>query len=500
MKSLFGLTGLNRWWAARTPHRRPRTRLSLECLEGRSLLSAGYVQANLVSDIPGAAQNTDPNLVNPWGIALQPGQPFWIANNGSGTSTLYDGNGVNQGLVVTVPAPAAGATSAPTGTVFNPGNSFNVSAGGQTGASAFIFATEDGTIAGWSPTVNETKAVIAVNDAAAGAVFKGLALGTNASGTFLYAADFHNGTIDVFNSNFAKVSLAGNFSDSSIPAGFAPFNVQNIGGNLFVTYAKQNAAKHDDVAGAGNGFVDVFDTNGNLIQRFASQGTLDSPWGVTQAPASFGAFGGDILVGNFGDGTINAFDPKSGAFLGQLQGTGGQTISIQGLWGLQFGTGGSGGTPGALYFTAGAGQEQHGLFGTLAPAATSTPTSTPDPTPMPTPAPTPSPATAPALASEQRLFTGNGRKHKLVGFQLNFNGPLDGISAQSAGNYQVVQPGRGKKAHSKAVTVLAASYNAGNNSVTLTLGKFNAALPLALTATGLRGASGTPAGPISSKL
>jgi uncharacterized protein (TIGR03118 family) len=481
-------------------------RLGLECLEGRSLMSAGYVQTNLVSDIPGAAQNTDPNLVNPWGIALQPGQPFWVSNNGSGNSTLYDGNGVSQALVVTVPGPTAGSASAPTGVVFNPGNSFDIHAGGQTGPSAFLFATEDGTIAGWSPQVSDTQAVIAVNASAAGAVFKGLALGTNSSGTFLYAADFHNGTIDVFNTSFAKVSLAGNFSDPSIPAGFAPFDVQNIGGSLFVTYAKQNAEKHDDVAGAGNGFVDVFDTNGNLMERFASQGTLDSPWGVTQAPASFGAFGGDILVGNFGDGTINVFDPTSHAFLGQLQGTSGQTITINGLWGLTFGTGGSGGTPGTLYFTAGPDQEQHGLFGSLAPAATSTPTSTPTPTPAPTSTPsstptaTPTPADPPTLASTQRLFTGKGRKHKFVGVQLNFSAPLDAGAAQSAGNYQVVQPGRGKQAHSKAVAILAASYNAGSNSVTLTLAKFNTALPLELTATGLSGAAGTPAGPITTRL
>jgi hypothetical protein len=258
------------------------------------------------------------------------------------------------------------------------------------------------------------------------------------------------------------------------------------------------------VAGAGNGFVDVFDTNGNLLERFASQGTLNSPWGLTQAPASFGDVGGDILVGNFGDGTINVFDPKSGVFLGQLEGTNGQPIAIQGLWGLTFGTGGSGGTVGTLYFTAGTNHEQDGLFGSLTPTPTPTPTPTttptPTPTPTPSPTPTPTPAPAPTLVSEQRLFTGKGRKHKLVGFQLNFSTPLDAGTAQATGNYQVVQPGKGKRSHPKAVRVVGATYNAGNDSVTLKLGKFNSALGLNLTATGLKGAKGTPAQTITSKL
>jgi uncharacterized protein (TIGR03118 family) len=479
--------------ASLQPHpRRPRARLVVERLEGRSLLSAGYVQTNLVSDIPGAAQATDANLVNPWGIALAPGEPFWVSDNGTGKSTLYDGAGAVQPLVVTIPAPTAGATAAPTGVVFNPSNTFSVSAGGKSGASAFIFATEDGTIAGWSPAVNSTQAVIAVDRSAAGAVYKGLAIGSSAAGTFLYATDFHNGTVDVFNTSFAKVSLAGSFSDPSIPAGFAPFGVQNIGGSLFVTYAKQNDEKHDDVAGAGNGYVDVFDTSGNLVKRFASQGALDSPWGLAQAPASFGALGGDILVGNFGDGTINAFDPNSGAPLGPLQGASGQTLAIPGLWGLTFGTGGSGGSTGTLYFTAGTDHEQHGLFGSLAPATTPTPT--PSPTPSPTPAP------APTLLNAMRVFTGKGRKQKLVAFELNFNTALGTSAAQSTGNYHVAQPGRGRRGHATAVVVKTATYNPGNNSVTLALGKFNAALPLQLTATGLVSAAGTQAGTITSKL
>jgi uncharacterized protein (TIGR03118 family) len=498
MTDQFRWLGLKRVTGVPARRLRPRARFGLESLEERSLLSGGYVQTNLVSDLPGAAQNTDANLVNPWGIAMSPGNPFWVSDNGTGKSTLYDGNGVPQSLVVSIPSPTAGAAGAPTGIAFNSGTSFAISAGGKTGASVFLYATEDGTILGWSPAVNQNQAVIAVDRSAQNAVYKGIALGTNATGTFLYATDFHNGAVDVFDTNFHKVSLAGSFSDPSIPAGFAPFDVQNIGGNLFVTYAMQNAAKHDDVAGAGNGFVDVFDTNGNLLQRFASQGTLNSPWAVTQAPASFGDFGGDILVGNFGDGTINAFDPKSGAFLGQLQGTNGQTISIQGLWGLAFGTGGTGGTAGTLYFTAGTNHEQDGLFGSLAP--TTTPTPAPTPTPSPTPSPTPTPSPPPTLVSEQRLVTGKGRKHKLVGFQLNFSTALDAESASTSANYQVVQPGKGKRSHAKPVHVQAAAYNAANNSVTLTLGKFNMALGLNLTATGLKGATSTAAGTITSKL
>jgi uncharacterized protein (TIGR03118 family) len=380
---------LHHFFSIGTGRRRPILRLSLESLEGRSLLSASYAQTNLVSDMPGVAAHTDPNLVNAWGISMEPGQPFWIANNGTGTSTLYDGTGAPSPLVVTIPAPTAGATAAPTGTVFNPSNDFNVTSGGLTGASTFIFATEDGTISGWSPGVNATQAILAVNNSNSGAVYKGLALGTNSAGTFLYATNFRNGTIDVFDNSFHQVHLAGSFSDPSIPAGFAPFNVQNISGDLFVTYAMQDAAKHDDVAGPGNGYVDVFDTSGNLLRRFASQGTLDSPWGVTLAPSTFGAFAGDLLVGNFGDGTINAFDPTSGNFLGQLQNQNGQTLAIPGLWGLTFGSGGSGGSADTVYFTAGPNEEQHGLFGSLSPAATSTPTPTPAPSSTPTSTPTP---------------------------------------------------------------------------------------------------------------
>ncbi len=477
----------------------------MESLEERSLLSASYVQTNLVSDVPGVAAHTDPNLVDAWGISMAPGQEFWIANNGTGTSTLYDGTGAPASLVVTIPAPTAGAKSTPTGTVFNPSNAFDVTSGGVTGPSSFIFDTEDGTIAGWSPGVNATQAIIAVNNSASGAVYKGLAMGANASGTFLYSANFHNDSIDVFNTSFQQVTLTGTFSDPSIPAGFAPFNVQNNGGDLYATYARQNGLKNHDIPGAGNGYVDVFDTNGDLLRRFASQGTLSSPWGVALAPSTFGTFAGDLLVGNFGDDTINAFDPTTGQFLGQVQNQNGQTLSIDGLWALTFGSGGSGGSTSTLYFTAGPDGEQQGLFGSLTPATTTTPSPTQSPspvtpTPTQTPSPTPAPAPAPTLTTEQRLFAGKGKHKKVVDFELKFSSPLNAGTAQNTGNYHVVQPGRTKHAKPKAVVVRAATYKPVNHSLTLTPGKYNTALALNLTATGLTGAMGTSAATITTRL
>jgi uncharacterized protein (TIGR03118 family) len=351
----------------------------LESLEDRRLLANGFLRTNLVSDIAGVARFTDSNLVNPWGIAFAPTGPFWISDNGAGVSTLYDRAGQaqpapNMPLVVTIPLPPVSTASAaaPTGIVFNATSDFSVSVNGKSGASVFIFATEDGTISAWSPTVDSTHAVLEVDNSttptpADGAVYKGLAMGSNASGNFLFATNFRAGTIDVFDKNFAKATLPGSFFDPNIPAGFAPFGIRNINGSLYVTYALQNAEKHDDVAGAGNGFVDVFDTNGNLIKRFASQGTLNSPWGLALAPAAFGPFSGDLLVGDFGDGHINAFDSNSGTFLGQLQDDQGNSLAINGLWGLIVGNGATGGDPNTLYFTAGIGDEQHGLFGSLRP-------------------------------------------------------------------------------------------------------------------------------------
>ena len=327
-----------------------------------SVCAGPFLQSNLVSDIPGLAANTDPNIQNPWGISSSPTSPFWISDNKTGVSSLYNGSGQPLPLVVTIAPPAGGTPpAAPTGQVFNGVTaSFN--------RDRFIFATEDGTISGWS---GGTSSVLKVDNSAAGAVYKGLAIGNNGSGDFLYATNFNSGTIDVFNGAFGSATLAGSFTDPSIPSGFAPFNIQNLGGNLFVTYALQDGTKHDDVAGAGNGFVDLFDLNGNFQKRLISNGVLNSPWGLAMAPGDFGDFSNDLLVGNFGDGKINAFDPTSGTFLGTMVDKNGIAIVNEGLWGLKFGNGGNGGTTDTLYFTAGipgdGNVEDHGLFGSLKP-------------------------------------------------------------------------------------------------------------------------------------
>jgi uncharacterized protein (TIGR03118 family) len=338
-----------------------------------------YQQTNLVSDIAGMAKFTDPNLKNPWGISHSAGSPWWVSDNNAGVATLYNGDGTAVPLVVTIPLPGNVPGGAPTGNVFNPFNGTNptefvVSSGGKSGPSVFIFATEDGTISGWNPGVNFTNAIVAVdNSGLRGAVYKGLAIGSNASGHFLYATNFRDGVVEMYDSTFTKVK---SFTDKNLSNNcplpgqcFAPFGIQNIGGNLYVTYALQQPGGHDDQAGNGNGFVDVFDTNGIFIRRLASSGTLNSPWGLTLAPASFGGFGNDLLVGNFGDGRINAFDPTTGDFLGQLKSQTGKRITIDGLWGLGFGNGVNAGPSGTLFFTAGINGEADGLFGSITPIA-----------------------------------------------------------------------------------------------------------------------------------
>jgi len=320
-----------------------------------------YIQHNLVSDLPGVADHTDTNLLNPWGISFSPTSPFWISDNHSGLSTLYNGSGTPQALVVTIPPPAGGTPPAsPTGTVWN--NTTGFIATGTT-PSRFLFSTEDGTISAWA---SGASAVLKVDNSTNGAVYKGLALGSNSVASFIYATDFHNGRVDAFDSNYSP-ALIGTFVDPTIPAGFAPFNVQNINGQLYVAYAKQDADQHDDVAGPGNGYVSVFDTSGNWLKRFASQGVLNSPWGLAQAPAGFGPFGGALLIGNFGDGRINAFNPTTGVWLGTVNDTNGNPFAVQGLWAIAFGNGGSGGDAHTLYFTAGLNGEADGLFGSLAP-------------------------------------------------------------------------------------------------------------------------------------
>ena len=354
---------------------RPARRL---ILAGALVFAAGsasaqrYIQHNLVSDVPSLAPRTDPNLVNAWGIAHSPSGPIWIANNHTGTSTVYHSNGLpvpgpQTPLVVTIPA-APGNTEGgvPTGTVFNGTGQFIVSQGGKSGPSIFLFAGEDGTVSGWSPGVNFTQAILAVDNSATGAVYKGIALGSTGAGNFIYVTDFHNAKVDVYDSSFAPAG-GFSFSDPSLPAGYAPFGIANIGGNLFVSYALQLGPENeDDDAGPGHGFVDEYDTTGILIRRFASDGTLNSPWGIALAPANFGVFSGALLVGNFGDGRINAFVLSDGTFLGQMANPNGSPLEIEGLWGLAFGNGTqAGGAANQLFFTAGPEDESHGLFGRI---------------------------------------------------------------------------------------------------------------------------------------
>lgn len=350
------------WFRKKCPRsNRPRGyRPMLECLEDRCLLSGGFTQVNLAADVPGLARVLDPNLVNPWGISFSPTGPFWFSENGSGVSDLLDGHGQPLPLVVGVPS------GTPTGTVFNGTPGFTISENGTTAPSRFLFATLDGTIAGWTTLVDPTHAVVAVDNSSSGAVYTGLALATELSGqSYLYAADFSHGTIDVFDQEFRPVARPGAFQDPNLPAGFAPFNIQNINNLLFVTYAQQNKDKQGDVPGPGNGFIDVYDVNGRLVERFASQGALDSPWGLALAPASFGPFGGALLVGNNGDGHINAYNARSGAFLGELTNDRGTPLTIGDLWGLTFGNGHVGGDSQTLFFTAGVAHETHGLFGAI---------------------------------------------------------------------------------------------------------------------------------------
>jgi uncharacterized protein (TIGR03118 family) len=347
------------------PSRQRYCRPVLECLEDRCLLSAGFTQVNLASDVPGLARVTDPNLANPWGIALSPTGPFWFADNSSGVADLLDGRGQIVPLVVALPSPGDPPhLGAPTGTVFNGGAGFVIAANGLAAPSRFLLASADGTISGWSSIVDPAHAHLAVDNSSSGAVYTGLALGSAGHG-FLYAADFSRATIDVFDEAFQPVVRRGAFQDPTVPAGFAPFNIQNINDRLFVTYAQQDKDGKDDVAGPGHGFIDVFDTAGNLLLRFSSQGPLNSPWGMALAPADFGPFGGALLVGNNGDGHINAYDPGSGTFLGQLGDDNGIPIVIPNLWALTFGNGHAGGASDTLFFAAGVDYDAHGLFGAI---------------------------------------------------------------------------------------------------------------------------------------
>jgi len=330
-----------------------------------------YTQRNLISDgFVAAEQPPDANLVNPWGVAFNPFGFQWVADNHTGLSTLYDGNGVPQSLVVQIPTPDADTGGSPTGIVFNGSNSATSFAvtGTVSGPSHFLFSTEDGVIAGWP---GGTQAIVAVDNSAADAVYKGLAISAGGTGQLLYATDFHNGRVDVFDNTFTPVVTPGAFTDPQIPAGYAPFGIQAIGGDIYVTYAKQTPGEDDETAGPGLGFVDVYDPNGVLLGRVASRGKLNAPWGIAMAPAGFGKFSNTLLIGNFGDGTINAYDPNSFKLLGQLRGADGKTIQIDGLWGIAFGNGLANQPVNTLFFAAGPDDEEHGLYGRLDPPAPS---------------------------------------------------------------------------------------------------------------------------------
>ncbi|MBZ5721378.1 MAG: TIGR03118 family protein [Acidobacteriia bacterium] len=328
--------------------------------------AASYKAVFLTADQTGKAPNVDPNLINPWGISFSATGDFWVADNNTGVSTLYNSTGVPQSLVVTVPPPAGGTgPSTPNGTVFNSTTDFVVTKGTKSGPALFLFVTEDGTMSGWNPMVDPTNAILAVDNSAQGINYKGMEIGNNGTANFLYLANFFTGKIEVYDRNFKLTTLSGNFTDPHLPASFAPFNIRNINGQLFISYAKQNAQKSDAVFGAGLGLVDIFDMNGNFVKRYLSKGKLNAPWGLAIAPSTFGTFANDMLVGNLGDGKINAFDPTTGALLGTLSSANGTPIKISGLWAITFGNGGLGGSKNVLYFTAGPNAYAHGRFGSI---------------------------------------------------------------------------------------------------------------------------------------
>lgn len=343
-------------------------------LHGQGTGTNAFLVHSLVSDLAGVADHQDPKLVNPWGNGFG-STPFWTGNNGSGTSTLYDGYGTASTTVVSIPAAGGANSGGPvTGVIFNAFSSntavFNVQPGKP---AAFLFCSEDGVISGWNSSADASHALVLVDNSRAGAIYKGCALGGTASAPLLFAANFSTGTIEVFDGKLAPVQNAKSaFVNPLVPAGFAPFNVEVLNGSVLVAWAKQDAQKHDDVAGAGNGYVAMFDTSGNLITSLVAQGPLNSPWGMAIAPSTFGPFGGALLVGNFGDGKINAFSLPGGRALGALNDARGNPIALPGLWSLNFGSGARNEDAGTLYFTAGIGGgpnndpvESHGLLGSI---------------------------------------------------------------------------------------------------------------------------------------
>jgi uncharacterized protein (TIGR03118 family) len=350
----------------------------------------GFTDTALVTDndtVVATALTIDANLQNPWGIAFAPGSPFWISDNNNNLSTLYSGIGANetQGVTgsasvgVAIPASAAGVQAKPTGQVYNGGGGFMITTSMGQESALFIFDGEGGTIAAWAKDSGAT-AVTAYDDGVANganhAVYKGLATGTVGGATYLYATDLHNNKVDVFDTNFSKpAAMQGKFIDPNIPAGFAPFGIAALNGDLYVTFAKQDAAMHDETTGVGLGYVDIFDFSGNLVSQFASAGPLNAPWGVAIAPAGFGSLQGDVLIGNFGDGMINIFTPNGTALAnaeGPLMSSAGQPFVFPGLWSLVFGNGDSDKPVTTLFYTAGFANQTDGVFGGI--TLTSTPT------------------------------------------------------------------------------------------------------------------------------
>ncbi len=354
-------------------------RASIVHATGTSYPQGFYQQTNLVSNIPGMAKFTDAYLRNPWGLAYAPGGPWWVADNSTALSTLYGGDGTpfppGSPIVVSIPKSGGIPGGAPTGTVFNPFASTNphdfvISKNGNSGPGTFLFASEDGTISGWNPNVDPRHAIIAADRSTLGpgAVYKGLAIASSGKHAFIYATNFRLGTVEMLNGQF---KLVRSFTDHQVANNcplpgqcFSPFDIQNIGNKLYVTYALQKPDKHDDQKGVGNGFIDVFSTEGQLLRRLAAHGPLNSPWGLAMAPNNFGPYSGDLLVGNFGDGHINAFTP-TGRFLGPLKDPTRHPIAISGLWGIAFGNDQLAGASNELYFSAGTNFETDGLFGKI---------------------------------------------------------------------------------------------------------------------------------------
>src|SRR3984885_6126032 len=348
----------------------------------------GFTDTALVTDndtVVATALTIDANLQNPWGIAFAPGSPFWISDNNNNLSTLYSGIGANetQGVTgsasvgVAIPASASGVPAKPTGQVFNGNGGFMITTSMGQESALFIFDGEGGTIAAWAKDSGAT-AVTAYDDGVANganhAVYKGLAIGAVGGATYLYATDLHNNKFDVFDTNFSKpAAMQGKFVDPNMPAGFVPFGIAAVNNQLYVTFAMQDQAMHDEITGAGLGYVDVFDFHGTLLNRFASAGPLNAPWGIAIAPAGFGSLQGDVLIGNFGDGTVNIFTPNGTSLatsVGALMVSNGGALLIPGLWSLVFGNGDSDKPATTLFYTAGVANQTDGVFGRISPART----------------------------------------------------------------------------------------------------------------------------------